>query len=133
MNPEEIREILTRGFAALDITREEVSTMASRVRASSTFQEANEIFEQFKARVKRLYREKALECHPDRGGNEEAFKEFGQLLHALDSITIGRQGSKPILSRPDRTVRVVVVHPSSWPVCHRPGSWSSTTGNPWGV
>lgn len=127
MKAEEIREVLTKGFAALDISREEVTNMAREVRACSTFEEAQARFNEFKASVKRRYREKALEWHPDRGGNEQTFKEFGQLLTALESIMIGRNGSRPVLSRPTRkTIKIVMVYRGT-------GTDSTSTRNPWEV
>ena len=88
MDKEEIKEILCRGFAALEIDIDEVYSMVDKIREAKTVEEADEIYNKFKADIKRRYHKKALECHPDHGGNEEEFKEFSQIMKALDHLKI---------------------------------------------
>jgi hypothetical protein len=85
----ELQEQLTKAFLALGITTEEVAEMTTKVKNAPNHKAAKQAFEDFKANVKKIYREKAREHHPDKGGDEEEFKKFGQVMSLLDSIEIG--------------------------------------------
>lgn len=128
MDQNEIGEILRRGFVALDIPRDEVEATIQSIRDATTREKARARYDRFKARVKTRYREKALRCHPDHGGSENAFNEFGQLLKALDSLDVAprRVPSRPVARPGMRIVSVVVIQHGSGG-----SSTTTTTSNPY--
>ena len=116
---------VAKAAAALKLTEQDLNHCIQHPELS----ECQRRLEELKKRVKKSYREAALELHPDRtGGDEEKlqlFKTVSRLWEQIQKFEIGRQ------QRPQpRVVHVRATPSTSW------GGWttwsnSTTTTGSW--
>jgi hypothetical protein len=115
MELQEIHKILSDGFEALGISSAEVKYMRVQLRNAKTKEEAIEIFENFKNKVRKEYKQKALECHPDHGGDPEEFKKFGQIMNVLNKFKVDRTPQQMVKHPKHKVVsQVIIIETNSW-------------------
>lgn len=106
----------------MDITKalqiiEMNSNELSKINSAKNFQEAQNIFNDFKTKVEKQRKKLALKYHPDKGGSVEKMQEINNIIDEILALEI-----KPIVPRP--MVNIVIHHYSS-------GSSSTTTTGWW--
>lgn len=78
------------------------------LQGAKTLEEANTRIEALKGAIRKSFRKAAFDLHPDRGGDEEAFKRLNAIMQAVEAMEAYRQPPRPT-PRPHPQVRVTVV------------------------
>lgn len=87
---------LGEGLYIIGIEPEEISKVVTEMRRS-TVAESELILEKFKSKVKKLWKQRVFECHPDRTGNDEEFKKIVDLMDILDKMKVKKNQTIKII------------------------------------
>lgn len=85
---EEIKR-LGEGLEELGLDPDEIQNMVQKVRGAPNIATARAHFQTFREAVRKVWKKKVFELHPDRnGGDDSSFKKIVEVMKILDAIEV---------------------------------------------